>query len=524
MTIGRGLIQGVKNWLNKPIADAQSDPQRVFSSMMALPNPDAILRQMGQAERVHHSILLDPHVIGEVRSIRGSFRSHDYRIVPGDEGDTKSIQAAELVTAWMEESQPNPIVDWLEVMWQMSSCVFTGYRAHEVVWDYAHLTGKLTSNKLLPTRIEDRPNRRIAFDQAGMPLLITRQNMMGEPFDPYQFVISRHMPTYENPYGLALMSSCFWAWTFKNGGWRYFVKFCERHGMPWPVARYPMGTTEEDQNKLAQALEAMLESAYLVIPEGPGVELLVPTSTGSVLPQERLITLANREMSKALTSQAMIGEQLEVGSKAASETAKDRQDGVHDSDRDIGAAGMSQVFADITRFNFGDGVAPPTLEFFKKTTAGKDRASTYQLAANMGARPSKKAMLIELDIPEAEDDDDAILPSLKPSPITGKVPKQEPASVDFSALAGFTFARAAGMTEDEAVQLAADAADSAIEDQMIAPIYQMLVQFERDGKTLAEFTDALGQVVGSIDDDGLREVLDRAMTYGILRGAATNAA
>ncbi len=46
------------------------------------------------------------------------------------------------------------------------------------------------------------------------------------------------------------------------------------------------------------------------------------------------------------------------------------------------------------------------------------------------------------------------------------------------------------MTEDEAMQLAAEAADGAIEDKMIAPIYQMLVEFERQGKTLAEFQAA----------------------------------
>ena len=90
-------------------------------------------------------------------------------------------------------------------------------------------------------------------------------------------------------------------------------------------------------------------------------------------------------------------------------------------------------------------------------------------------------------------------------------------------MAGFTFAKAAGMTEDEAMALAADAADQAIEDNMIAPIYQMLVQFESEGKTLAEFQTALEGLVGQMDDESLREVIDRALTYSILRGAATQA-
>jgi phage gp29-like protein len=156
------------------------------------------------------------------------------------------------------------------------------------------------------------------------------------------------------------------------------------------------------------------------------------------------------------------------------------------------------------------------------------RAETYQIAANMGAKPSRKAMLDELDIPEAEDDADALLPiAVKQDSALGNKPtptdQGNPSPVDFSSMAGFSFAKAAGMTEDEAMQLATDAADQVIEDKMIAPVYQMLVQFEAEGKTLAEFQTALESMVGQMDDEALREVIDRAITYSMLRGAATQA-
>ncbi|WP_198086616.1 DUF935 domain-containing protein [Variovorax sp. E3] len=513
MTPLRGLVQSVKGWLNKPIATPDTDPSRFFNSLFALPNPDPILRQMGKAELVYSSILADPHVIGEVRSIRGSFRSHEYRVVAGDEGDSKSTAARDLCVQWMESGPPNAIADWLEVMWQMTACVFTGYRAHEVVWG-------MVDGKYLPVEVIDRPNRRILFDANSNPLLVSREHMLGAPIEPYQFVISRHMPTSDNPYGLALLSSCFWPHSFKTGGWRYFVKFCERNGIPLPVARYPQGSTEADIDKLEAALQEMIESAYLIAQEGTSLELIESKAGGGSLPQERLIVLCNREMSKALTSQAMIGEALEVGSRAAAETAKDRQDQVHDSDRDSGASSMSQIFKWITLFNFGEGVSPPKLEFYKHQIAGKDRAETYQIAARMGAKPSRKAMLEELQIPGAEDDEDALLP-MSGKALAAPAAPADPANVDFSALVGFEFAKAAGMTEDEAIQLATEAADQAIEDKMIAPVYRMLVEFEKTGKTLAEFKDALADLVGEMDDEGLREVLERALMYSMLTGAAT---
>ena len=518
MNTMRGLIQGVKGWLGKPVATPETDPERFFSALSSLPNPDPILRQMGKADAVYRSIMADAHVMGEIRSIRGSFRSHEYRVVVGREDDAKSAAALDLCESWMASAPPNAVSDWMEVMWQMCSCILTGYKAHELVWNYN------ADGKLVPSEVADRPGRRIRFDPSANPLLVSKGNFNGAPVEPYQFVISRHMATTDNPYGMALLSSCFWPWTFKTGGWRYFVKYCERHGLPWPVGRYPQGTGEKEQDELADALASMVESGYLVVQEGTGIELLVPQGGSGSAPQQQLITLANREMSKALTSQAMIGEALEVGSRAAADTAQVRQNSVHDSDRDIAAASMSQIFRWITLFNFGEGVAPPTLEFFKQESAGKERAETYDVARKAGARPSRKAMLLELGIPEAEDASDALLPDAKPV-VGPKLPSEKPKLklVNFAAVPGYSFAKAAGMTDDQALQLATDAADQAIEDNMIEPIALMLAKFEADGKTLLQFNDALQDMVGQMDDTGLREVLDRALSYSILRGAATNA-
>lgn len=517
MSFARGLIQGVKGWLGKPIATAQTDPELFFSSLGSLPNPDPILRQMGKADAVYRSIMMDAHVMGEIRSIRGSFRSYDYRVDVGRENDAKAAAAQKLCEDWMAGGPPNPVADWLEVQWQMCSAIFTGYKPHELVWDYND------AGKIVPT-VFDRPGRRIVFNAEGAPLLVSKVAPMGAPVEPYQFVISRHMATMDNPYGMALLSSCFWPWTFKTGGWRYFVKYCERHGLPWPVGRYPVGTGEVEQDQLADALASMVESGYLVVQEGTGIELLVPQGGSGAAPQQALITLANREMSKALTSQAMIGEQLEVGSRAAADTAQVRQNSVHDSDRDIAAAGMNQIFAWITEFNFGADVAPPTLKYFKQEKAGKDRAEAYDMARKAGAKPSKKAMLAELAMPAAEDDQDALLPDEKPA---AKPPVPEGKTklklVNFSTVPGYTFAKAVGMTDDQALQLATAAADAVLEDQTIEPIARMLAEFEADGKTLAEFNDALQDVVGQLDDQGLREVLDRALSYSIIRGAATDA-
>ena len=537
MVPSRGLVRSLNGWLGKPIASPDSDPQRFFGNLFALPNPDPILRDMGQSELVYSSICADPHVLGDMRSIRGNFRSYDYRVVIGDEGDSKSAAAMELCQRWMQRTRPNSMADWLEVMWQMASAFAFGYRVHEVVLQF-------TDGYYLPEQVWDRPNRRVLFNAWGEPMLVTRENPRGAVIEqPWQFVISRHMATLENPYGRAALSSCFWPWTFKTGGWRYFVKYCERHGLPWPVARYPVGTGEDEQKKIAAALEAMIESGYIVIPDGTEVELLVPTggSASGILPQQNLIDLANKEMSKALTGQAMVAELHNVGARAASETASRRQESIDDSVRDIAAQSMGEIFRTITLLNFGDGIAPPTLAFFRRgEKAGKERAEAYQVVAALGARPSMSALLEELGIPAAKDEADAILPPAAPTapaaPDAPGAPGAQPPEAakrgggaglpgvfTMAGVPGLSFARDAGITDEEAITLAAEAADGAIEAGMIAPVARMIAQFEADGRTLAEFFDALQDLVGQMDDAALRQVVELSLQYSIAKGLATQA-
>jgi phage gp29-like protein len=519
------LATTIKGLFNTPIADPSTD-YNFFSRLYALPNPDPILREMGNAESVYRGILTDPHVAGEVRSIRGNFREHRRRIVVGEEGNARAEAARELCEQWMQSCPPNDICDWEEVLWQMTCAIFTGYAVHEIVWDKV-------GNNILPTQVIDRPSRRFRFDHYGAPLLVSIGQPLGVPVEPYQFVISRHSASAQNPYGMALLSSCFWAWTFKTGGWRYFVKYCERHGIPMPLAKYPQGTQDKEIEELSAALEAMLENAYAVIPDGNSVELIEAKASGTSLPQEALINLANREMSKALVGQSSVGENTTgVGSRASNETAFKRQEAINAADRDIANAGINQIFHWITLFNFGEDVPPPTMEFFKVSEAGKDRAETYEIAQRLGAKPSKAALLEELNIPAAKDADDELQTpadaKLGETPTLAAAP---PATFAAAALpttlpttlprpAGLRFAQGLGLDDAAVAALAAQAANQIIDDTVFQSALAMLAQYEADGKTLADFQNDLGKLVGTDDGEALRTMTETAIKLSYLQGMA----
>lgn len=483
------------------IAGRNTDP-RFYAAMSILPNPDPILRKAGKSEEVFDTIQSDPHVIGELRLIRADLLRFKHRLQPG--GDSrKDKRAFELCQNYLDRT-PAPMMTWPQTIWNMGLAPFRGLSMHEIVWDRA-------GDMLMPDRLLDRPQRRFRFDPGGELRLITReQPMFGIPAEEVYFLINRHMPSYDNPYGVALFSSCFWPYTFKHAGYRWFVKFCERFGIPFPIGEYPAGTPGEDVQKLEEGLEALIEAGYAALQEGGAIKLLeAKGATGSgKIAQHQLIEAANAEMSKALSSQTLSTEQTgSTGSRAAAETHRGRSADVGEGDRDGIAYALDTLWARITLFNFGPDARPPKSEFVTEEQVTKDRAEIYQIAIEAGLNPSRKAMAAELDIELADpnDQDDQLqhqLPPPVPNPITA---------------AAAEFAR--GDSETFPDQVAIDAANldgalqSAIE-RLIKPLLNDL----RDGIEPEALRAKLGELYPQLDDGGLQMLLERALFVAMVWG------
>lgn len=478
-----------------PQAGRETDPA-FYRALSVLPNPDVVLRKAGKSESVFDAIQADAHVIGELRAVRAGMLRFEHRVVPAGDSPQEQL-AAELCRQWLAK-KPAPGMTWPDVIWNMGTAIFRGFRVHEIEWEY---DGKY----LMPKQIVDRPNRRFAFDHDNNLRVRTRQKPThGDLADNYRFLVTRHMPSHENPYGQALFSSCFWPYIFKHGGFKFFVKLCERFGLPFPIGKYPAGTPEHEQNKLAEALETLVEAGYAVFQEGGSVELLESSSlTGSPV-QQLLIHESNREMSKALTSQSLATEQNNTGARAASETARTRETSVHESDREVIAFTFDEAFRWITELNVGQDVKPPTFEFYEEQEARKERAEVYEIASRISDSVSRKAMHKELNIPMAED-------SLDKLPQGGTRPMMPFSAPEPCECCGqHSFA--------DAGQPLLDEADDIIEKDFIAPIARMLSQFENDGKSLNEFRDALANLYSGMDTNRLAEITTQALTYQWLQG------
>ncbi|MBI3771423.1 MAG: DUF935 family protein [Gammaproteobacteria bacterium] len=482
--------------LAREIATRDTDPN-FFSALTVLPNPDTVLRRLGKADEAFDAIISDAHVMGELRVIRSALLGFEWRLQAG--GETPAdVRALELCEQFMKV-RPASGLRWPDVLWNMAQAVFRGYQAHEVVW-------ARQDQYLMPSAVVDRPSRRFAFDINNTLRLKTRsQPMLGEELGPYKWLLTRHMPSHDNPYGVALYSSCLWPYTFKHSGFRYFVKFCEKYGIPWAIGKYPPGTSQADQDALADALARMVEDAVAAIPDNGTVELLESSSSGQLV-HERLIDISNREMSKALTSQTLATEIQGQGSRAAADTHRGREQDVNESDRTIVADTMSELFAWITEINIA-GAQPPRFEFYEEADARQDWVEAIDKARGYINIPAAWAHE-RLQIPMPQEGED-VLPRTAAAPA---MPQQFSShscphcSHDFAADAG-------GDAIDRLADQAATEADNIIAD-MAAPIRELLNQVE----TLEQFRDGLVKLYPKIDDQRLGELTQQALMVGMLKG------
>ena len=388
--IGKGSLLGSE------IVSSQTDPD-FYHNLEILPNPDTVLRKLGKADETYLAIAQDAHVAGEMRSARAGLLKFETKIIAGGEQRVDK-KAAELCQA-VFDAPPAPNMIWADVLWNMAKAQYFGFVVHEIVW-------QMDGQHIVPARILDRKNKRFGFTPERELGYKIKNNFKLHPLADYRVLLTRHQPSAQNPYGLALLSSCFWPYTFKHMGFRSFTKFINKYGLPWPVGQYPDGSSDKDIEKLLSALAKMVEDGVMAIPEGNAVEFLETKGGGRNSPQEAFIRLCNNEMSKALTSQTMATEQQTNGSRAAGEVAREREESVDTSQRVIVEATMNKLFRLITEINIA-GAKPPIFEFYEQDAAPTQWVEALEKAAGF-MDVSKEYAHRVTGIPIAKNDDDKL--------------------------------------------------------------------------------------------------------------------
>tara|TARA_R110000851_G_scaffold158526_1_gene301545 strand:- start:3069 stop:4571 length:1503 start_codon:yes stop_codon:yes gene_type:complete len=461
------------------------DPS-LTSLITELPNPDPILRRAGKNTAIYEEISRDAHVIGELRSLRSGLFSFNTELVPGGD-DAASLKSYELAKAFFAK-KPCHHTEWADMDWHNYSAILNGFSV-------THLGKYIKHNgNWQPEYVETWRNSRFAFSSDSELMVKTSENPQGELVDHRRWSCVRHMPSAENPYGIALLSSCFWPWTFKHGGFKFFVQLCERFGIPFPVGKYPVGSQDKDIDNLLNGLAKLVQDGIAAIPDDTTIEIIESKLSGEPVP-ERLVNFCNAEISKALTSQTLATEQKGGGARAASETHAKRAGDNQRSDRALVASFRNQITNALHTVNF-DGGEPPKFIFKDKREINSETVTRVRESARLVPIGVDWAYN-ELGIPKPNDNE-AIL----------DIPEE---SKGIATAAKSEFAKALSNNVELTDEF--DVFDHATDDTI-----KKLFHFAQASKDLDELKQKITSQFPDISTTALAQVAQTAMEYEYMAG------
>jgi len=343
-----------------------------YSLGMYLPNPDPVLKKMGKDIVVYNELLSDGHLGGCVTSREAGVKSLEWMI---DRGKAQTRQAKII-----EDLFKNMDID--NILSEILKAPLFGYSPLEVIWERI-------GNYILPKDIVGKPHEWFVFSEDNELRFRTRENWNGEPLPPRKFLLARHKPTYQNPYGFAELSRCFWPITFKKGGYKFWVVFTEKYGTPFLIGKVPRGTQKSEIDILADKLEQMIQDAIAVIPDDSSVEMLVAQGKGaSPSIFKDLIESCKAEVSIALLGQNLTTE-VKGGSYAATESHMEVRKDITDSDKKMAERVFNELIGWTWELNFSAG-EKPVFSMYEMEDVDKTLAERDELLASAGVKFSKK--------------------------------------------------------------------------------------------------------------------------------------
>lgn len=444
---------------------------------MYLPNPDTVLKALGKDIKVYRELRADPHVGGCIRRRKAAVKALEWGL---DRDKAKSRVAKSIEDIFAD-------LDLSRIITEMLDAVLYGYQPMEVMW------GKV-GGYLVPVDVIGKPADWFIYSPDNELRFRSRQAMIqGEELSPRKFLVPRQDPSYQNPYGFADLSMCFWPTTFKKGGLKFWVQFTEKYGAPWVIGKHPRSASDAETDLLLDRLESMVQDAVAVIPDDSSIEIKEAAGkTGSAEVYERLLHFCRSEVSIALLGQNQTTEA--TANRASAQAGLEVTRDIRDGDKAIVEEAFNTLIRWVCELNFNDG-ARPVFSLWEQQEVDQAMAERDEKLTRAGAKFSpayfKRAY------------------SLQDGDLVETAAPEAPAA---------EFAEAVDAADQEALDAALDAlsADALNADAqaLLAPLLKRV----ENGTRPDELLGTLAELYPEMDANALQERLARALFVADLWG------
>jgi SPP1 gp7 family putative phage head morphogenesis protein len=399
LNMARAEARSAKELL-QTIASRSSDPD-FFARLSYLPNPDKILTKLGAREAVYDDVATDAHVFAVVQQRKSATLRlpWDVSAASNRRADRK---AADLCREVLQA------LDLEHLVATLLDAPLWGRAYGEVQWES-------DGAEIRPTAVLDRPQRRFVYTPDGELRLLTREQQTdGVPVPDRKILQARQWPTYDNPYGWAALSRCFWPWTFKHNSQKFWVILAEKFGIPFVWGKVARGASDQEVGALLEALGKLRQDGFGVGPSDGSVEILEANAASKGELHASLSAVCNAEISKAIIGQTLTSEVGQAGSYAASKTHGEVRNDIAEGDQRLVAKAIGALLRWTTELNVPSATAP-TFLFLQE----EDRAEWLKLiegAVKVGLPVSRAFAHEKLQIPEPEKDEAVLAPAPESGP------------------------------------------------------------------------------------------------------------
>jgi len=458
--------------------------------MGLLPDPDPILRKLGDGSEILESLTADGHLISVIQQRKLGTLKKEFRWGPGlVPGEKKASRQATKLAGDLTADLEN--VDLYNLISALLDAPLYGNTPVEIKWEPAADKSRLAIKDL-----EAKPSRWFSFNEYNEPRFVSIQNAWDGLELPFgKFVLARHFPTYDNPFGLRLLSRCFWPVAFKKGGIKFWSVLAEKYGIPFLLGKHRVGATTTEKQEMLSNLSRMVRDAVAVIAQGGSVEIVeTGKSGGGDNIHSGLIHEMNAEMSKVIMCQTLTAEtSANGGSLSQGVVHADILDDVRHGDQTLVRKVMEEI-AWLYMLVNAPGIPCPKFIWFEEDDPKKEFAERDKTLSESGIKFKKSHYVKTYGFDEADFD----LKEEKPA-------KDKPAAAEFAA------AHEPAFPDQAALDAALEKLDPAAMQQPLAAIIKPIIDGLQASGNVDDAYTALAEAFPKMDTAGLQEMLTRAI-------------
>ncbi|HCB2353218.1 TPA: DUF935 domain-containing protein [Escherichia coli] len=251
-----------------------------------------------QADLFEDMVERDGHIFSEMSKRKNALLTLDWSIEPPPNATAEEKKIADMVAAWFAD-----IPELEDITLNAAEAIGHGFSAQEIEkWE-------LDGGVWLPVKMKLRPHRWFCTTpDKGDDIRLNDGSPEGAELWPFGWLVHTHNAKSGYISQSGLYRVLVWPYLFKNFSVRDMAEFLEIYGLPARIGTYVSGATQDEQDKLMEALVSLGHNASGIIPEGSKIEFK-EAADGQSDPYMAMINWAERTESKVilggtLTSQA----------------------------------------------------------------------------------------------------------------------------------------------------------------------------------------------------------------------------